>query len=119
MPTNCQTEIKQTVDQGSFRVAQPGFEPETQGSQLPSMLLLTPHSGFRIKFQIKPMMTTESTVGMKIDGAKEIAYRAASRLQSAPPAITNWVLHQHVDGKEDKVIRKRSRRRRSKVGIGE
>ncbi len=64
MPTNCQTEISETVmravlswpSQGANSVPRP---------KVARKLLEMPQSGDRISCQMNPMMTTESIVGMK------------------------------------------------------
>ena len=65
MPTNCQTEISDSVVSAYSSLPSQGayshFSPTA-----PSSVDETPQIGLRISFQVKPMMTTESMVGMKI-----------------------------------------------------
>ena len=65
MPTNCHTEISETVrsavDSSPSHGANRKPSPKTCRN-----ILAMPHSGERMSCQMKPMTTTESMVGMKI-----------------------------------------------------
>ena len=77
-----------------------------------------PQSGDRMSCQMKPMMTTDSIVGRKIeravDGSPGQCRQAEEHRQREP----DRVLHDHVDGEEDEVVPERvpERTRPARVG---
>src|ERR1043166_5007103 len=80
MPTNCQTEIKETVSKAVSGLPSQGANHDPSPTAF-NMLWATPHNGFRINCQIKPMMTTDNTVGIKITVRK--------KLRTAPPSANS------------------------------
>ncbi len=65
MPTNCQTEISDTVMRALFSRPSQGAKRNLRpiAFRKPEVM---PQVGLRMSCQTKPMMTTESMVGMKI-----------------------------------------------------
>ena len=82
MPTNCQTEINETVTKAVSGLPSqgPNHAPSPTASSMPSA---TPHNGLRINCQIKPMMTTDNTVGMKMIVRKKLRIRPPSASSAA------------------------------------
>ena len=65
MPTNCQTEIRESVTRAELSSPSQGANqsPSPMPESTPSE---TPQSGLRINCQMNPTMTTDSMVGRKI-----------------------------------------------------
>src|SRR6476646_11245779 len=74
MPTNCQTEISATVTKAVSGLPSHGANqaPSPTAFNMPSA---TPHNGLRVNCQIKPMITTDNTVGIKITVRKKLRIR--------------------------------------------
>src|SRR5512133_3682092 len=79
MPTNCQTEIKETVIRAVSGLPNQGPNQDPSPTAF-NMLSATPHNGLRINCQTKPMMTTDSTVGKKMTVRK--------KLRTGPPSAS-------------------------------
>ena len=65
MPTNCHTEISEMVMSAVDSWPSQGAKRKPKPKEFRNILEM-PHNGERISCQMKPMMTTESMVGMKI-----------------------------------------------------
>ena len=68
---------------------------------------------------MKPMMTTESTVGVKIARAVEGAASQHPGGQDGGEKQADTVLHHHVDDEEDDVVRERPEEARSPVLVAQ
>src|ERR1700677_1755401 len=86
MPTNCHTKINDNVTSAVEGKPSQGanHEPNPTAFSNPSA---TPHSGERIRLQVKPTITTESNVGRNINVRYVARKRRPGRLKRPASAM--------------------------------